>query len=127
MRTAVVLVLLLAGCVRTTRPPVARLLTVPPDTAQECGNICQGIGLQLSAVVVVANSAGCVCEVQPRASSAVPGGASAASAGAVIVVEAERASDERLRKQRQDEEERLRKQRQDDEERRRRQQQPGAY
>ncbi len=116
MRTAVVLVLLLAGCVGTTRPPVARFLTVPPDTAQECSNICQSIGLQLSAVVVVTNSAGCVCEVQPRAGSAVPGGASAASAGALIVVEAERARHERLRKQQQDEEER-----------RRRQQQSGAY
>jgi hypothetical protein len=119
MRTAVVLILLLAGC--ATRPPVAPNLRLPPDTAQECGNICQSIGLQLSAVVVVASSAGCVCEAQPRTGNAAPGGASAASAGAIIVVEEEQ---QRLKQQ---EEERQRKQRQDDDDRRRRQQQSGVH
>ena len=86
MRSAVVLLLLLAAC--ATRPPVSPMLRLPPDTAQECANVCQSIGLRLSAVVVVASSAGCVCEAQPSA-NAFQGGASAASAGAVIVVDEE--------------------------------------
>ena len=96
MRTAIVFALVLAAC--ATRPPVAPGLTLPPDTAQECVNVCQRIGLQLSAVVVVANSAGCVCEVQPGPPpGARQGGASAASAGAIIVAAEER----RIREQQQ--------------------------
>jgi outer membrane murein-binding lipoprotein Lpp len=83
MRSAVAVVLLLAGC--ATRAPVEFLRRLPPDTAQECAEVCQSIGLQLSAVVVVASAAGCVCEAKPSARSALPGGATAASAGAVIV------------------------------------------
>ena len=96
MRTTALFALLLAACV--TRPPVARGLMLPRDTAQECANVCQQIGLQLSAVVVVASSAGCVCQVQPGAPPQGEGGASAATAGAIMVVEAE----ERQRKQQQE-------------------------
>jgi hypothetical protein len=72
--------LLLGGC--TTVAPVASLSHVPSDTAQECQSICQGIGLELSAVVIVRNSAGCVCEKSPRAANASSG--AAAASGAVI-------------------------------------------
>jgi len=95
MRTMGFFALLLAAC--ATRPPVGRGLILPRDTAQECANVCQQIGLQLSAVVVVASSAGCVCQVQPGAPAQGEGGASAATAGAIIVVEAE----ERQRQQQQ--------------------------
>jgi hypothetical protein len=85
MRSAMVVLLLLTAC--ATRPPVGSFHRLPSDTAQECANVCDSIGLRLSAVVVVASSTGCVCEAQPGSGNAAPGGASAASAGAIIVVE----------------------------------------
>ena len=91
MRNAPILLLLLLLAACATRPPVGSLVRLPRDTAQECTNVCESIGLRLTAVVVVASSAGCVCEAQPGP-GATPGGASAASAGAIIVVEEEEAA-----------------------------------
>jgi hypothetical protein len=89
MKLIVVAAFLAAGC--STARPLSPLTTLPPDTPQECTKLCQSMGLQLSAVVVVASSAGCVCEVQPGTAGRA-GGMAAASAGAVIAAQKEEAA-----------------------------------
>lgn len=37
------------------------LAPLAPDTADQCRTICQEVGLNMSAVVVMAGRAGCVC------------------------------------------------------------------
>jgi len=86
MRFTLVAFFFLAAC--KTTPPVSPLLSLPTDTAQECGGLCQRIGLNLSAVVVVADHVGCVCEVQPGAARGPASGSAAASAGTLITLEA---------------------------------------
>jgi hypothetical protein len=90
MRYIVVLGLVLAAC--TTTPPVATWTKLPDDTTEQCRGLCRGIGLDLSAVIVVRNSAGCVCEVHPGQAKASASGGVASAAGALIVSEEEEAS-----------------------------------
>jgi hypothetical protein len=92
MRAAMVGLVVTVGCVahRPTSAPVAS------DTPQECGRICEGMGLQLSAVVVIRSSTGCVCEAQPAAGRSAAGGA-ANAAGAVIAVMEEEQQQEQHR------------------------------
>jgi hypothetical protein len=87
MKRLLLSVALAAGC--AIAPPVSPLMTVPPDTAQKCMNVCATMGLTMSAVVVVANNSGCVCEPAPGAGPRA-GGASAAAAGALIAIEDQR-------------------------------------
>ena len=47
--------------------------SIPPDAAQTCARHCQTIGMRLSAVAIMAENVGCVCQ---------PAGAPAASAPA---------------------------------------------
>ncbi|AKQ67904.1 hypothetical protein A176_004816 [Myxococcus hansupus] len=72
-------VLALSGCT-VARPAT---LTVPKERAAECRSICSDLDMRLGAVVVIMNSAGCVCEPRdeetttppPHSSTAVIGGA----------------------------------------------------
>ena len=105
MRFALVAFFFLGAC--KTTPPVNPLLSLPTDTAQECGGLCQRIGLKLSAVVVVADHVGCVCEVQPGAARASASGSAAASAGTIITLEAAEAA----HRQQQQQQERQKKER----------------
>ncbi len=41
---------------------VGSTLTVPGDAGQTCTNHCQSIGMHLSAVAIMANNVGCICE-----------------------------------------------------------------
>jgi hypothetical protein len=84
MRAAIVASVFAVAC--STAKPLGSLVTLPPDTPQECTRLCGSMGLTLSAVVVVASNAGCVCDAQPGAARAA-GGPSAAAAGAVIAVQ----------------------------------------
>lgn len=59
---------------------VATAFETPRERATECENVCRGMGVELSAVVVIMNSAGCVCE-KARGSAA---SAAAVSGGAII-------------------------------------------
>ena len=82
MRTCLLVVsavLLLSGCV-TARPTA---FEVPKERGTECLDICTGLGMKLGAVVVIMNSAGCVCE-PAGATGAVTSGSAAAAGGAAI-------------------------------------------
>jgi hypothetical protein len=61
----------------------ARVSDVSADRATECVEVCQKLGMHLTAMVVMMSSAGCVCE-PGLAESASAGGASAAAGGSTI-------------------------------------------
>jgi hypothetical protein len=71
----------LAACV--TAPPTR--FDVPKERVSECAHICTGLDMQLGAVVVIANAAGCVCEpVHHQAgATAMRAGATAGAAMAI--------------------------------------------
>ena len=63
-------------------------VSVPPDAAQTCARHCQTIGMRLTAVAIMANNVGCVCQSPEPAGSAAgsssraaPGSADRRSAG----------------------------------------------
>src|SRR5260370_15987379 len=88
MNRAALCVMLAAGCVTPT-PPL-RGAKLPPDSAVECGNLCASIGLSLSAVVVVQNSVGCVCQAKNGAPAA---GGATAMAATIIALERQRVAE----------------------------------
>src|SRR5262245_64914470 len=51
-------------------------VSVPPDAAQSCAQHCQTIGMRLTAVAIMANNVGCVCQ-----SPTPPGSSSRAAPG----------------------------------------------
>ena len=84
-RLVLLAVLPLAVACSSVQPAVTPHTTVPPNTAEQCSNVCGEMGLVMSAVVIVANQTGCVCE--PRAGgSPRAGGASASAAGTVMAM-----------------------------------------
>ena len=93
MKLVVVAALAAVGC--TTARPLGSLVSLPPETPKECARICGTMGLQLTAVVVVASSAGCVCEPEPRTARTTAGAAAAASGGAVVAAQAAAAQQQR--------------------------------
>ena len=66
---------------------------VPPDAAKTCATHCQTIGMQLSAVAIMADNVGCVCQyaAQPKA-SADAAGAFATPAGGMTAIAAQEAA-----------------------------------
>jgi hypothetical protein len=85
------LLLSLAGC--KTAPPVSPSMNLPPDTAAVCSSHCNALGMDLGAVVIVRDSAGCVC--QPRKSPpSADGGSAAVMGGVVAVMDAEEADEQ---------------------------------
>ena len=62
----------LAGCMATVG---VNNVSIPPDAALTCGRHCQTIGMRLSAVAIMANNVGCVCQTaaEPRASAEAAG------------------------------------------------------
>jgi hypothetical protein len=65
--------------------PVASNIPVTRETTTECARHCADLGLRLGAVVLVHNSAGCVCEAdRPVSSSGRTGGAAVAAAQAIV-------------------------------------------
>lgn len=85
---ALSLVAPLAGCV-TAR---ATSFSMPLSRATECRQLCEDIDMKLSAVVIIMNSAGCVCEPKPaEGTNAAVTGAAAVSGGAIIQAAAQAA------------------------------------
>lgn len=69
---------LLGGC--AARAPVGtnRTIYVPKDAAATCAAHCQGIGLTMTAVVIMADNVGCVCSAAgPSIAGATAGGMAA--------------------------------------------------
>lgn len=62
-----------------------RDIQLPPDSAGQCANLCQQIGLRAESVVTMANFVGCVCRA-PSPSASSSDGAAAASAGGVVAL-----------------------------------------
>jgi hypothetical protein len=77
------LCLLSTGC--TTLPATQGAL--PKERATECVANCESLDMKLSAVVVIRNSAGCVCE--PKNAPAQPAAQRDAAAAAAGIVSAE--------------------------------------
>jgi hypothetical protein len=78
----VLLVGLASSCYQDVSP--ASVGTLPRKRATECAQTCAQLGMRLSAMVVMMNSAGCVCEPIASAPNAAAGGASAAAGGSSI-------------------------------------------
>ena len=76
----VCLFLLFSGCFNA---PTSGLVSVPKDTATTCRTHCSQLGLRMSAVVIILNSAGCVCE--PGQVSGRSRTGAAAVAGAAVI------------------------------------------
>jgi hypothetical protein len=66
------LVFALSGC--TAMVGTGGPVSVPKDSQQQCRSHCEGIGMSLAAVAIMANNVGCVCEPPGKAT----GGESAA-------------------------------------------------
>jgi len=62
-------VLSLSACMATVGVDAR---SIPPDAAQTCARHCQTIGMRLSAVAIMAENVGCVCQLAgaPTASAA---------------------------------------------------------
>lgn len=74
------------GCVAR----VGSDLSVPPDAAGTCAAQCSSIGLQMTAVAIMANNVGCVCQPPARMGAGPQAGATGATAGmATIMLEQE--------------------------------------
>jgi len=101
----------LIGCV--TKPPVSALMTVPPDTANVCATHCGSLGMDLGAVVIVRDSAGCVCH--PRSAAPTAAETSSAAVAGVLILD-----DEEEDQQRRSREQQQRRQRQRDQQQQRR-------
>jgi hypothetical protein len=83
MRNLLLSIVLLGACGGcATARPVGGGYELRKDTASECRSHCQSIGMDLSAVVIISNSAGCVCS---PAGAPVPAGPPAAAAGAAAI------------------------------------------
>ena len=100
----------LVGCKTQTMGPVNSDNTeVPRVQKNTCMNLCSNIDMQLGAMVIISNRAGCVCEVKPG--TARKGGSASTAAGAAVALleedeerrrqEAKRREEERRRQQQQ--------------------------
>ena len=70
-------------------------ISVPRDIARQCAGHCSRLGMRMGAVVIIMNSAGCVCE-RGQIGKATRFGAAAVAGGAII-----RAAEEEQRRRRQ--------------------------
>jgi len=74
------------GCV--TMPAVDPGVHLRPETRPECVSACNQLGMDLGAIVLIRNAAGCVCQErsgQASASRASTSGGTAVAGGAYIV------------------------------------------
>lgn len=75
------------GCFTPSAPTVT---SVPNERRTECTNACNDVEMRLSAIVVMANAVGYVCE--PRDKPANAGGAAAAAGGMTVVMASQQQS-----------------------------------
>ena len=83
-------VLSLTGCMATVGVDAR---SIPPDAAQTCARHCQTIGMRLSAVAIMAENVGCVC--QPPAAPVASGEAAGefgTPAGGMTTIAAQQAA-----------------------------------
>jgi hypothetical protein len=88
--------LAVAGCA-TARPTQ---LALPHELASECSSNCTQLDMRMSAVVIIMNSAGCVCEPKTTATPPTAGSATIAGGAAIqAVLQAQRESRSSQQKQ----------------------------
>jgi hypothetical protein len=91
-----------AGCVA---PIGASNLQIPRDARNVCVSQCGTIGMGLTAVAIMANNIGCVCQgasgAPPVAHEATPGAASATAGMATIAMLREEEEEEQAQRQQQ--------------------------
>ena len=98
---AVLRVVVLAGSAACTAP-VGSKLDVPADAAATCAGHCEEIGMRLSAVAIMADNVGCVCE--PRSGAVSPSAAretATSAAGMATILMQQQAADRARQAQRQ--------------------------
>lgn len=121
-RTYLGLLLLgIAGCA-TTNPAVTPGVKLRSDTRPQCEAMCEQMDMRLGAVVVIRDSAGCVCEPDEVASRNASAATAAGGMMLVSIAEEEAAVAERQRvqeaeRQRREAEEREERERQERKER----------
>lgn len=99
--TTLAVLITLAGCA-TLQPAVAPGVKPRPETAGECVGRCGELGMRLGAVVLIRNSAGCVCEPAagaPSSTSTPVTGGAAAVVGGVVALDDEAAAEQRRQEQ----------------------------
>jgi len=94
MRTPwILLALCLAGSGCVVGRATGSLYEVPRERATECQEICTKLDLQMSAVVVILNTTGCVCEPKGARAATAPAAAGVSSvAGAAPAARASSSS-----------------------------------
>ncbi len=75
------LILLTPACMA----PVGSGLDIPPDAAKTCSDHCVTVGMRLSAIAIMANNVGCVC--QPVDAAPVAQGSSVTAAMASFTLQ----------------------------------------
>ena len=101
LRPIVLMVVPLAGCVAPVG--VSGSFSIPHDAGNVCAQQCRTIGMNLSAVAIMANNVGCVCQPSVGAPPVATLGASSAAGMATISM---------LKEQQQEEEQQLQQQQQ---------------
>ena len=81
MRSVSLLALLAMGC--SAASPLSSSVELPRERTDECVQACTSLGLQMSAVVVIADKVGCVCE--PGAKAGLGSNATSAAGGLVML------------------------------------------
>ena len=84
LAVAVVLVMTVAGC-ETVR---ATGMRTPKERVAECVQICADVGLKMTAMVVMMNHAGCVCEPAAAQPGSGPAPAASVAAGGTVIAAA---------------------------------------
>jgi hypothetical protein len=82
-RTIALAAVLLSGC--ATNVGTSSGHYVPPTAAGTCQAQCQAIGLELAAVVVMADNVGCVC--QPKGATAARASSTAVAGGMAAILQ----------------------------------------
>ncbi|MDC0710171.1 hypothetical protein POL68_16965 [Stigmatella sp. ncwal1] len=91
---ALLLCLLATGC--STLP--ATQFSLPKERATECAANCESLDMKLTAMVVIRNSAGCVCEPKDALpQTAARRNAASTLAGTVVAEDDERAEPKQVR------------------------------
>ncbi len=85
----------LSGCM--TASAVSAGVILDTKTGDQCKATCEQLGMSLQAVVMIRNSAGCVCTPRAEKHEATSGGTAAASGGmtALVLEEAARQQQQR--------------------------------
>jgi len=120
MVTALLGAMAVMAVMACTHPPVTEAVTGPVPMARgtECRAACSSLGMQLTSVVLIMNSAGCVCQVMAPGGATHDGAAAAAGGMAIAAVRAAQQQEQEEERRRQDDEQNRKRQQDDDDKRR---------